>query len=242
MFNNPPRRQAVTGNQIVEFRQAFAVMTTPYFLSTAFGPVETREECIQSADRTFRRMQSVMDGQSVEAASTLTSSTLALTSKEEMMVVNLQQMTEWMFEGFPKEHARERSNGMMELLCPGNSKGLVEKIQFVKAMDSIYKEVRLLENAVANTSNVDRQYEKVINIFFYVTTALIAYGILGLDLSKLWISLSSLLLSSAFMIGPACAQAFEGVILVLGRQPYDIGDRVFFVSIVSFLNGTRGCC
>ena len=52
--------QEVSGNQIVEFRQAFAVMVKPFFFSRSFGPVESREECIQSTDQFFRRTVKIM--------------------------------------------------------------------------------------------------------------------------------------------------------------------------------------
>lgn len=50
----------ISGNQIVEFRQAFAIMTKPLFLSSAFGPVETRDECRKGSDRLVCRVLRIL--------------------------------------------------------------------------------------------------------------------------------------------------------------------------------------
>ena len=141
-----------------------------------------------------------------------------------------------MYDGFHSELERERADELIELLSP-DSDGRIESLDFVKAIDGIYKQVRLLENAVLNASHIDREYEKVMNFCFYLILAILIYGFLGLDLSALTLALTTFVLGIAFMVGPASAQVFEGLMLVLGRQPYDIGDRVALVS-----KEIAGCC
>jgi small-conductance mechanosensitive channel len=45
-------------------------------------------------------------------------------------------------------------------------------------------------------------------------------------LQALFLSLSSIILGFAFMIGGASAKYFEGILFILVRRPYDIGDRI----------------
>ncbi|KAL7557214.1 hypothetical protein ACA910_001282 [Epithemia clementina (nom. ined.)] len=201
--------EEVSGNQIVQFRQAFGVMIKPYFLSRAFGSVETRDECFISADKFFRMMLNVME------------------DGTENQSIQTDDMMDWMFGGYHNEYERERAEDLIDLLGP-DSNGRIEKLQFVKAIDNVYKEVRLLENAILNASHIDREYEKLMNFLFYILLVFVIYGGLGLDLGALIVALTTFILGFAFMIGPASAQVFEGVVLVLGRQPYDVGDRVAF--------------
>mmetsp|Transcript_39628 Transcript_39628/g.82351 ORF Transcript_39628/g.82351 Transcript_39628/m.82351 type:complete len:246 (+) Transcript_39628:1-738(+) len=49
---------------------------------------------------------------------------------------------------------------------------------------------------------------------------------MGVDPFVFILSVSSFIVAFAFMIGPGVSQQFEGILLVLVRQPYDIGDRV----------------
>lgn len=47
----------------------------------------------------------------------------------------------------------------------------------------------------------------------------------------IFFSLSSVVLGFAFMIGSASAKYFEGVLFILLRRPYGIGDRVSFSNV-----------
>lgn len=47
-----------------------------------------------------------------------------------------------------------------------------------------------------------------------------------MDLQSLIIGVGSIFVSLAFMIGPASSNYLEGILFVLVRKPYDIGDRV----------------
>ncbi|KAL7563999.1 hypothetical protein ACA910_007117 [Epithemia clementina (nom. ined.)] len=212
-WNEPQRagRMDVSGNQIVEFRQAFAIMTKPFFLSNAFGPVETREQCIKSSDKLFHRIRRIIGDGVSELPET----------------IDLDKMTLMMYDGFHNEYERERADDLLDLIGP-DSDGNINALEFVRAIDRVYKEVRLLENSILNASHIDREYERVINFLFYLALGCLFYSLLGLDLLTLILSLTSLIVAFSFMFGPGSAQLFEGVMLVLGRQPYDIGDRVAF--------------
>jgi hypothetical protein len=49
---------------------------------------------------------------------------------------------------------------------------------------------------------------------------------LGYDPLALFLSLSSIILAFAFMIGSASSKMFEGFLFILVRRPYDIGTEL----------------
>ena len=106
-------------------------------------------------------------------------------------------------------------------------------IDFVRGIDAIYQRVRLLENAVHNASHFDREYEKILNYLFYFVLGCVVLAIMRLDPISLLIGVSGLIVAFSFMIGPGSAVYFEGVMMVLGRQPYDVGDRIAIVRCCS---------
>ena len=40
------------------------------------------------------------------------------------------------------------------------------------------------------------------------------------------------------MIGPASSKYFEGLLMILVRKPYDIGDRIFVAAVESVSSAT----
>lgn len=71
--------------------------------------------------------------------------------------------------------------------------------------------------------------ERIVNVVFYVLVGFIILAALGVDINALFLGLSGLLVSFAFMIGTASSKYLEGILLILVRKPYDIGDRVCFM-------------
>lgn len=122
-------------------------------------------------------------------------------------------------------------------------------LEFVKSVDGVYKEAKLLRASVKNSGKIDRAFEKAINIFFYtimvciilsqvslrhtLKTALAFSGLantllqIGIDPFALFLSLSSLILAFAFMIGSAASKMFEGWLFILVRRPVSCTDRIF---------------
>lgn len=58
-------------------------------------------------------------------------------------------------------------------------------------------------------------------------------ALLGLDVLEFLIGLSAFVVSFGFMIGSGTSQLFEGILMVLARQPYDVGDKIAMVRLES---------
>jgi hypothetical protein len=63
------------------------------------------------------------------------------------------------------------------------------------------------------------------SFFFYVFLFVTIVAIMGLDPFVMIASFSGFIVGFAFMINIACSSWVQGVLLILVRRPYDIGDR-----------------
>jgi hypothetical protein len=61
--------------------------------------------------------------------------------------------------------------------------------------------------------------------FFYIFLFITIVAIMGLDPFVMIASFSGFIVGFAFMINIACSSWVQGVLLILVRRPYDIGDR-----------------
>ena len=208
--------QEVSGVEIIEFRNAFTVLTKPFFFSTAFGPVGTRQETIISAEHLFRRLVFIVGDAG---------------SANEDVAVNLMDMTSMMFKGCKKPEQLQHALEIIDLLKP-DANGCVTLVDFASAIDEVYREVRSLEYAVKSHSHVEKSYEKVLNIVFYIFLFCVVIIIYGFNPLVFIASISAIWLSFAFMIGSGVSQQFEGVLMVLVRQPYDAGDSIAMVCVL----------
>ena len=72
---------------------------------------------------------------------------------------------------------------------------------------------------------LDKAFEKILNIFFYFVLFMISIAALGVNPFLLLGSISTFVIGFAFMISAACSNYVEGLLLILVRRPYEIGDR-----------------
>lgn len=93
-------------------------------------------------------------------------------------------------------------------------------------MDSVYRELRTLSAGISNATAIDRVFEMILNVCFYTVLCFICFAILGIGVLTFAVTFSSTILALSFIIGSACSSIFEGLMLILVRRPYDIGDRI----------------
>ena len=161
-------------------------METAYPFSGSFGPAETRENCIVSAQRVYERL--LLKNQTIKGK--LHFDTIA--------VLALQG------GALDTEQAKE----LIRTFRPDRDGG-ISMVDFVRSVDAIYKELRMLRATVAASSKIDKALETLMNIVFYVLVACIILAAYGFDPLALFLSLSSIILAFAFMIGSASAKYFE---------------------------------
>ena len=89
--------------------------------------------------------------------------------------------------------------------------------------DVVYREMKLLRASVRNSQKIDKTFERVFNILFYIFIAVIILYVFRLDPVSIFLSLSSIVLAFSFMISTASSKYVEGLMFILYRRPYDIG-------------------
>jgi hypothetical protein len=214
-----PEDQSIPISAVLNFRKAQVFIQKTYPFSRAFGEASTREQCIESAQDVYLRLlQRTPDSGIVHFE------TLALTTLDEKGSID-------------HEKARE----LVKLFRP-DRQGNLTLVDFVKSVDSVYKSYRLLSASIANSSRIDRAFENIFNVVFYMVVATVVLAALGFDPVAIFLSLSSIILAFAFMIGRASANYFEGLMFILVRRPYSIGDRIHISNpeTDTDMNGSRG--
>ena len=162
------------------------MLKTNYPFSALFGLADTRESCIESAQEVYERL-------------------LLRTPNNEVLSFEVLALL-----GVSKDGSLDqlKLKELVRLFRPDRD-GNLPLLDFVKSVDSVYKELRLLRAAVANSSKIDHAFESIINGIFYVIVATIILSFLGLDPLALFLSVSGVVLAFAFMIGAASSKYFE---------------------------------
>lgn len=114
---------------------------------------------------------------------------------------------------------------LLRLFRPDRQGNLI-RLDFVKSVDTVYKQLRLLRASIANSAQIDYAFERIINCFFYFFLTIIAVAIIGIDIWAVVISMNTFFLGFSFLFGSAASNYFEGLLLIFVRRPYDIGDRI----------------
>lgn len=197
------RDQKASISAVLNFRNALTFIQTTYPFSFAFGPAHYREQCIDSAQEVYMRLYKHNAEELV-----LHFETIALIALREDGSVD-----------------QDKAKDLVKLFRP-DREGNLTMLDFVKSIDAVYKDFRLLSASIENSTQIDRAFENIFNIGFYAVVITVTLSQLGFDPLALFLSLSSVILAFAFAIGSASAKYFEGVLFILVRRPYSIGDRV----------------
>jgi Mechanosensitive ion channel len=195
---------------VLKFRNALACIKNDYPFSFAFGIAATRESCLESSQELYRRL-AMYHGDA--DCSLLRFDTLALIAVRA--------------DG---EIDQLKAKELVRVFRP-DRQGNLTVLDFVKSVDAVYKELRFLQASIDNSSQIDKSFENIVNVIFYAIVVSIVLSQLGFDPFSLFLSLSSVVLAFAFAIGSASSKYIEGLLFILVRRPYGIGDLVHVSNI-----------
>jgi len=119
---------------------------------------------------------------------------------------------------------KDKARALIRLFRP-DREGYLTELDFLKSCDHLYKRARVFRATTLNSAQIDDAFEGLINMGFYIIVVFIVMVAIGLDTSKV-LSVSTVFISLSFLIGSSASRYLEGVLLVLARQPYDVGDRI----------------
>jgi hypothetical protein len=74
---------------------------------------------------------------------------------------------------------QQKAKDLIRIFRPDREGGLT-LIDFVKSTDAVYKEFRLLQASIENSSQIDRAFENIFNILFYAVVVTIIMSQVGL--------------------------------------------------------------
>jgi hypothetical protein len=73
----------------------------------------------------------------------------------------------------------------------------------------VYRQLRYFRASVGNSRVIDRQAEIIINMIFGFLLFLVILAMLSFNPWTLLVSMSTLLVTASFAVGPTCARAIE---------------------------------
>jgi hypothetical protein len=122
---------------ILQFKQTLAFMDLSYPFSTAFGLADNRENCVHSSEEIYKCL--LLGNPDPDTLQFETLSTLAKTPDSE-------QLDETRLKELVKVFRPERD-------------GTLDLLEFVRSVDRVYKDLRLLRAAIRNSSQIDLAFE-----------------------------------------------------------------------------------
>eukprot|EP00547_Thalassionema_nitzschioides_P001937 CAMPEP_0194200890 /NCGR_PEP_ID=MMETSP0156-20130528/1321_1 /TAXON_ID=33649 /ORGANISM="Thalassionema nitzschioides, Strain L26-B" /LENGTH=928 /DNA_ID=CAMNT_0038925959 /DNA_START=35 /DNA_END=2821 /DNA_ORIENTATION=- len=199
-------------DDLIHFSQTIASINNKYPFTTSFGNAQTREACIESASQVFRNLQI-----HTNATASVSFDTIALAALDRRGNFSEAQIKQF-----------------IRIFRP-DREGNLTLLDFVKSCDSVYKEMRLLQASIRNASRIDNAAEKMYNIVFYFLYLMIVQvGLFGFESGyQLILGVFALVTPLSFALSGACGKYVEGVMLVLNRKPYQIGDRISLQDVPS---------
>ena len=180
---NPTR---VSVNELLQFRRALEYLNTAYPFSGSFGPADTREAMVESSQDVYDRL--LLRSPDPYSISFDLIALLGVTKDGNLN--------------------HEKLKSLIHIFRPERD-GSIPCIDFVKSIDAVYKELRLLRASVDNSSKIDQAFERIFNVIFYAVVGCVVLGQLGYNPLALFLSISGVVLAFAFMIGTASSKYFE---------------------------------
>lgn len=179
-------RTRVSVRELLQFRRALDFLNTPYPFSGSFGLADKREAVVTSAQDVYDRL---------------------LLRSPDPSILNFDVIA---LLGVTKdgELNQNKLKDLVKLFRPDRD-GTINCIDFVKSLDAIYREFRLLRASVANSSKIDRAFERIFNLLFYSVVVCVILSQIGYNPLALFLSISGVILGFAFMIGTASSKYFE---------------------------------
>lgn len=172
---------------MVLFPSVFSLML--YFSTTSLlyrYQADSRERCIKSSQAVYDRLMLRTPDREV-----MPFETLALLAKDDK-------------GGIDQTKAKE----LIKVFRPERD-GSLGKLEFVKSIDVVYKQLRLLSANISNSSQIDKAIESLFNVIFYVIVGCYVLAALGQNPRTIFFSFSSVLLGFTFMFGASSSKYFE---------------------------------
>ena len=160
-------------------------VTNPF--GEAFGPADNRDACIESANALYYRLMKLDP-----SGSHLAFEVLALAIAEEDV----------------SEDYEMKKKAFRRLFRP-DAKRELPLLAFVQSCDSVYRRLRYFIASVRNSSVLDKALEDTFNGLFFFVLALLLMSVMRFNPWPILVSVTSLLVSISFALGPSVSKYVE---------------------------------
>jgi hypothetical protein len=161
-------------------------MNTEYPFSTLFGPAKTRNQCVESASLVYQNL-------------------LLLNPDKRKLPFETISIAALQDDGKMDE---KKAKLLVKVFRPDRN-GELSLIDFIKSCDKIYKNLRIFRAALQNSAQIDEAFTTIIDIAFFFLLFLIVLQILSFNPLQVFLTLSGLFVSFAFMFGNAATNYFN---------------------------------
>jgi small-conductance mechanosensitive channel len=189
--------------KILEFRETLNYMDGGNPLSVPFGPASTRKECLKSSQKVYHKL---------------------LLQSPENQILRFEKLLVLAVDKKGKLN-KTKARALIRLFRP-DRKGNLTLLDFVRSCDHLYKKVKMFRATTANATQLDDALENLLNVAFYTILTVVLLLVMQVDFLTVFSTLAGIILPLSFLFSTAASLYFQGVLLVLVRQPYDIGDRI----------------
>jgi Mechanosensitive ion channel len=202
---NKSDKNIVSVRDVLRFQSALGFINADDPFGESFGSTLDRDSCIQSAMQVYSK--------------------LSLLNSPEDKVLNFDVLLLAIYDDEGKVDSAKKKS-LVRLFRP-DAKNHVTELAFVQSCDAVYKRLRYFQASVGNASVIDNVLAGIVDAFFYFVLALVILSLLEINPWTLLVSITSLLVSISFALGPSVSKYVEGVLLIAVRRPFDLGDRIY---------------
>jgi small-conductance mechanosensitive channel len=202
---NKSDKNVVSVRDVLQFQSALGFINADDPFGESFGSTIDRDSCIKSAMQVYSKL--LMLNTAAEKALNFDVLLLAIYNDDGMVDL-------------------VKKKSLVRLFRP-DAKNLVTELAFVQSCDVVYKRLRYFQASVGNASVIDNVLAGIVDAFFYFVLALVILSLLEINPWTLLVSMTSLLVSISFALGPSVSKYVEGVLLIAVRRPFDLGDRIY---------------
>ena len=193
--NKSDKSNETSIQEVLKFNRLLQFIDNQHPFGEAFGSCANRDECISASHNVFRQLLRITPGRLV-----LPFSTLALAAYNDSDDEDL-----------------SKQKALRRVFRPDRRDDLT-LLAFVQSVDAVYKRLRYFRASVGNASVINNVMESIINGIFYFVLGLLLLSFMQINPWTLLVSMTSLLVSVSFALGPSVSKYVEGVLLIVVRQ------------------------
>jgi len=104
--------------------------------------------------------------------------------------------------------------------------GTLLLVDFIRSIDEVYKNLQLLKASILNSSKVDSALEFMIHALFCAVIFVAILLVFQRNPLGALTPIITFVIPFSFVFGNAGSDWFKGVLLILVRDAYDVGDRI----------------